>query len=54
MVMHLLTGLAVWMVAAVALGLLIGRAMHGYAVAYRFALVPLAEADRTRLHGRAA
>ena len=32
MMMNLLTGVALWMVAAVALGLLFGRAMHGYGV----------------------
>jgi len=54
MVMNLLTGLAVWMVAAVALGLLIGRAMHGYTVTYRPAPAPLVDADVTPLYEQAA
>jgi hypothetical protein len=33
MMMNVLTGLAVWMVASVGLGLLIGLATRGYAVA---------------------
>ena len=50
MLMHILTGLTVWMVAAVALGLLIGRAMHGYAVVP----MPPADADVMPLYERAA
>jgi uncharacterized membrane protein YecN with MAPEG domain len=54
MMMHLVTGLAVWMVAAVALGLLLGRAMHGYSVTYQPVPVPVADAEVTRLYERAA
>ena len=54
MVMHLVTGLTVWMVAAVALGLLLGRAMHGYSVTYRPVPVPVADAELTPLYERAA
>jgi uncharacterized membrane protein YecN with MAPEG domain len=45
MMMNLLTGVALWMVAAVALGLLFGGAMHGYGVARQPVPVPLAEAE---------
>jgi len=54
MVMHLLTGLAVWMVAAAALGLLLGRAMHGYTIAYRPVPVPVADPDVRPVYERAA
>ena len=54
MVMHLLTGLAVWMVAAVALGLLLGRAMHGYTIVYRPAPTPVVDAEVSPLYERAA
>jgi hypothetical protein len=54
MVMHLVTGLTVWMVAAVALGLLLGQAMHGYSVTYRPVPVPVADAELTPLYERAA
>jgi hypothetical protein len=54
MVMHLMTGLAVWMVAAIALGLLLGRAMHGYAVTYQPAPVPIEDAEVRPLYERAA
>ena len=43
MMMHLLTGVALWMVASVGLGLLFGRAMHGYGVRRQLVPVPLAE-----------
>jgi len=49
MMMDLLTGLAVWMAAAVALGLLIGRAMHGYGVTPEGRISPRrAESQMTR------
>ena len=41
----LLTGLGIWMAAAVGLGLMLGHAMHGYAVADPAAPAPLKDAD---------
>jgi len=42
MMMHLLNGVALWMVASVALGMFFGRAMHGYGVGRQPVRVPLA------------
>jgi hypothetical protein len=48
MMMHLLTGVALWMVASVVLGLLVGRATHSYRFRRQTVRVPLAEAaDRS-------
>jgi uncharacterized membrane protein YecN with MAPEG domain len=44
MMMHLLNGVALWMVAAVALGMFFGRAMHGYGVRRQPVPLRLAEA----------
>ena len=54
MMMHLLTGLAVWMAASVALGLMFGRAMHGYAVSLVPARAPLRETEEKPPYERAA
>jgi uncharacterized membrane protein YecN with MAPEG domain len=54
MVMHLVTGLAVWMVAAVGLGLLLGRAMHGYTITYQPVPVPVADIEVRPRYERAA
>ena len=54
MVMYLLTGLAVWMVAAAALGFLLGRAMHGYTVAYRPVPVPVNDTELRPVYERSA
>ncbi len=45
MLTHLLTGLAVWTMASVGLGLVVGRVMHGYAVAEPPARPPLLDAE---------
>ena len=45
MIMNVLSGLAVWMVASLGLGLLIGLAMHGYGVTELPERRPLAGAD---------
>jgi hypothetical protein len=45
MMMHLLTGVSLWTFASVALGLLLGQAMHGYGVKRQPVPVPLAEAE---------
>jgi uncharacterized membrane protein YecN with MAPEG domain len=43
MMTYLLTGVALWMVASVALGLFFGRAMQGYGVKRQPVRVPLAD-----------
>jgi hypothetical protein len=52
--MMLLTGLAVWMVAAMILGLMFGRAMQGYAVKYEPVPVPVRTAARPSAYHQAA
>ena len=52
--MMLLTGLAVWMVAAMVLGLMFGRAMQGYTVKYAPVPVPLRRATGPSAYDQAA
>jgi hypothetical protein len=54
MMMNVLAGLAVWSVVSVVLGLMIGLAMHGYAVQQVPARVPLADAGTTPPYRQAA
>jgi hypothetical protein len=52
--MVLLTGLAVWMVAAMVLGLMFGRAMQGYTVKYEPVPVPVRTAAGPSTYNQAA
>ena len=45
MMMQFLTGVALWTVASVVLGLVLGRAMRGYGVTPQPVPVPLVEAE---------
>jgi hypothetical protein len=45
MMMQILTGVALWTVASVALGLVFGRVMRGYGVTPRPVPVPLVETE---------
>lgn len=54
MMMNVLAGLAVWMIASLGLGLLIGLAMHGYSVNELPVRPPLADTGTTPSYPRAA
>ena len=54
MMMNFLTGLAIWMAVSVALGLVFGRVMHGYAVNQLPVPVPLAEPEELPSYKQAA
>ena len=54
MMMNVLSGLALWTVASVGLGLMFGLAMHGYAVGEMPARAPLADSGTTPPYRQAA
>lgn len=54
MMMNVLAGVAAWMVAAIGLGLMFGRAMHGYAVNGQPERARLTDTDSTPSYTRAA